>query len=73
MEPQGDVCLIRSNNLLSINWNYFLSHGRHTLLKCNIPRSILESHIYVPNFFRDFTFIGQKQDLLYPKLLLRGC
>lgn len=35
------------------NWNYFLSQSKHTLLKCNIPHSILESHISVPDFLRD--------------------
>ena len=72
MGPQGKVYLICSNNLLSTNWNHFLSHSRHGLLKCNIPHRILENHIDVPKCLRDFAFMGQNRDLLSPRLLAEG-
>lgn len=65
--PQGKLCLIFSNKLLSICWNYFFSQSRHPLLKCNSSPSG-KSHGCEGSFLREFVFTGWRWDLVYSKL-----
>ena len=49
-----------------------ISLSTQTLLKYNIPPRIPENDIDVPSCLRDFAFMGQKRDLLSPRLLAEG-